>query len=178
MISVIYALSVTPLLSGVVRIAQTNLSVRHYLPQAIWAGNTFVTILLAWWTLWVFRSVKWTFSDFVLVAIEPVLLFFACSLLYPQRLDDSKVDLKSHFEKVSRMFFATFIVLVILVSVDGVILGIESMWNFNRYFQAFAISILVWAYVDRRDNSQLVASIIFSISLVGFVSIRWLSPPG
>ena len=38
MISVIYALSVTPLLSGVVRIAQTNLSVRHYLPQAIWAG--------------------------------------------------------------------------------------------------------------------------------------------
>ena len=178
MISVIYALSVTPLLSGVVRIAQTNLSVRHYLPQTIWAGTTFAMILLTWWALWGFRAVEWTFSDFLLVAFEPVLLFFACSLLYPQRLDDSNVDLKLHFEKVSRMFFAALFVLLILVSVDGVILGIESVWNVNRYFQVFAMLIFAWAYVDRRHTSQLVASSVFAIAIIVFVSFRWLSPPG
>ena len=178
MISVIYALSVTPLLSGVVRIAQTNLPVRHYLPQAIWTGTAFAMILLTWWALWGFRAVEWTFSYFLLVAFEPVLLFFACSLLYPQRLDNSKVDLKSHFENVSRMFFATLFVLLILVSVDGVILGVESVWNLNRYFQVLAMSIFAWAYVDRRDTSQLIASIVFAIAVVVFVGFRWLSPPG
>ena len=178
MISVIYALSVAPLLSGVVRIAQTNLPVRHYLPQAIWAGSTFAMILLTWWALWGFRAVEWRFSDFLLVAFEPVLLFVACSLLYPQHLDDSKIDLKSHFEKVGRMFFGTLFVLLILVSVDGVILGTESMWNINRYFQVFAMSTFVLAYVDRRDTSQLVASIAFAIGVVVFVGFRWLSPPG
>lgn len=178
MISVIYALSVTPLLSGVVRIAQTNLPVRHYLPQAIWAGTTFAMILLTWWALWGFRAVEWTFSDFLLVAFEPVLLFFACSLLYPQRLDDSNVDLKSHFEKVARKFFAALFVLLIFVSVDGVILGTEPVWNINRYFQVFAISIFAWAYVDRRDTSKLVASSVFAIAIVVFVSFSWLSPPG
>ena len=178
MISVIYALSVAPLLSGVVRIAQTNLPVRHYLPQSIWAGIVFAMLLLTWWALWGFRAVEWTFSDFLIVVFEPVLLFFACSLLYPQRLDDSKVDLKLHFDKVSRMFFATLFVLVILVSVDGVILGTESVWNTNRYFQVFAMSIFAWVYVDRRDTSQLIASIAFAFAVVMFVSFRWLSPPG
>lgn len=177
MISVIYALSITPLLSGVVRITQTDLPVRHYLPQAIWAGTTFAMILLTWWALWGFRAVEWTFSDFLLVALEPVLLFFACSLLYPQRLDDSIVDLKSHFEKVGPKFFATLFVLLILLSVDGVILGTEPAWGINRYIQIFAISIFSWAYVDRRDTSQLVASSVFAIAIVVFVSFSWSSPP-
>jgi hypothetical protein len=178
MASVIYALSVAPLLSGVVRIAQTNLPVRHYLPQAIWAGNTFVSILLAWWALWGFRAVDWTFSDFVYIALEPVLLFFACSLLYPQRLDGPQVDMKSHFEKIGRLFYATFFVLIFLLSIDGAILGIEPLLHVNRYFQAVGMAIIAWAYVDRRTTSQLIASVLYSIVLIAFVVISWFSPPG
>jgi hypothetical protein len=178
MTSVIYALSVTPLLSGVVRIAQTNLPVRYYLPQTIWAGTTFAIILLTWWALWGFRDVEWTFSDFLLVVFEPVLLFFASSLLYPQRLDDSEVDLRLHFKKISRMFFAAHFVLLILVTADGVILGIEPVWIINRYFQLFAMSICAWAYIDRRDTSQLITSSTFAIAILVFVSLRWLSAPG
>lgn len=177
MISVIYALSVAPLLSGVARISQTRLAVRHYLPQAIWAANIFVLILLTWWALWGFRDIDWTFSSFVFIGIEPVLLYFMCSLLYPQRLDGPQVDMKSHFNRIRRFLFATFIVFLVLVSVDGLVLSIEPLWNGNRYFQGFALALLAWTYFDSREKSQMVASILFAIVLAGFVSIRWLSPP-
>jgi amino acid transporter len=175
--SVIYALSVAPLLAGLVRIAQSSNPVRHYPPQAIWVGNTFLLILLMWWSLWGFRSVNWTFSDFAYIAIEPVLLFFACSLLYPQRLDGQQVDLKSHFEKIRSLFYATTFVLIFLVSFDGVVLGIEPVWNVNRYYQAVVLAIIAWAYLDRRANSQLVASILYLVAALGFVGMRWFSPP-
>lgn len=178
MTSVIYALSVAPLLSGVVRIAQSRVPVRHYAPQAIWVGNQFLLILLTWWALWGFRSIDWTFSDFVFIAIEPVLLFFACSLLYPQSVDGAQVDLKSHFESISGVFYATTFVLLIFVSVDGVVLGIEPVWSINRYFQSGVLAILAWAFVDRRDGSQLAASILYLGTAIGFISIRWFSPPG
>ena len=176
--SVIYALSLAPLLSGIVRVAQSNVPVRHYPTQAIWVGNQFLLILLMWWSLWGFRSVSWTFSDFVFIAVEPVLLFIACSLLYPQRVDGAQVDLKSHFENISGVFYSTTFVLLILVSLDGVVLGIEPAWNVNRYFQAVVLAIIAWAYVDRRANSQLIASILYFIAAIGFVAIRWFSPPG
>jgi hypothetical protein len=178
MTSVIYALSVAPLLSGIVRIAQSSYPVHYYLPQAIWTGNTFIMVLLMWWALWGFRAIDWTFADFVFIVCEPVLLLFACSLLFPQRIDGPQVDLKSHFERISRLFFATSFVLMILVSIDGVILGIESLWDSNRYFQATGMALFAWAYADRRPKSQLAIPIIYFALLLVFVGIRWLSPPG
>ena len=176
--SVIYALSVAPLLSGIVRVTQSKVPVRHYLTQAIWVGNQFLLILLMWWALWSFRSVNWTFSDFAFIAVEPVLLFFACSILYPQRVDGAQIDMKAHFEKINGVFYATIFVLIILVSLDGVFLGIEPLWNANRYFQAGVLVIIAWAFADRRETSQLVASILYTITAIFFTAIRWLTPPG
>ena len=178
MISVIYALSIAPLLSGVVRIAQTNLPVRHYLPQAIWAGNVFVVILLMWWALWGFRSLEWTFSSFVFISIEPILMLFVCSLLFPHRLEGPEVDLKVHFAKIAPLFFVTFFVLLVLVSIDGVILGTEPLWDANRYFQVAAWALVACMYFDRRDKAQLAGAVIYFLLLIVFVAMRWVSPPG
>ena len=177
MISVIYALSVAPLLSGVVRIAQSNVSVRHYLPQAIWVANTFLLILISWWALWGFRSVEWTFSDFVLISIEPVLLYFMCSLLYPQRIDEAQIDLESHFKKVCGVLYVGTFIFILLVSFDGLILGIEPAWNINRYFQGAVLAIIAWAFLDRRPVPQLSASILYLMTAIGFIGLRWFSPP-
>lgn len=107
-----------------------------------------------------------------------MLLFFACSILYPQRVDGDQVDLKAHFENISGVFYATVFVLLILVSLDGVVLGIEPLWNVNRYFQAGVLAIIAWAYADQRQTSQLVASILYAITALVFTGIRWFSPPG
>lgn len=177
MISVIYALSVAPLLSGVVRIAQSSASVRHYFPQAIWVANTFLLILISWWALWGFRSVEWTFSDFVLISIEPVLLYFVCSLLYPQRIDEAQVDLEFHFKKVCGVLYVATFVFILLASFDGVVLGIEPAWNINRYFQAAVLVIIAWAFLDRRPVPQLSASILYLMTALVFTGLRWFSPP-
>jgi len=112
-----------------------------------------------------------------LISIEPVILYFVCSLLYPQRIDEAKVDLGLHFKTICGVLYAATFVFIILVSIDGVILGIEPAWNINRYFQAAVLAIIAWAFLDRRPAPQLSASILYLMTAIGFIGLRWFSPP-
>ena len=88
--SVIYALAVAQILAGVSRIAQTSSTVRSFVPHTIWVINIFVLIFLIWWAHWEFRAVEWTFPQYAYMLIIPTLLYFTCSLLIPQHLQDGR----------------------------------------------------------------------------------------
>jgi hypothetical protein len=91
--SVIYALAVAQILSGISRLAQTPAAIRSYIAHTLWVIIFFLYIFLIWWATWEFRSVAWTFPQYGYMLIAPTLLFFACSLLIPQRIGDQEVDL-------------------------------------------------------------------------------------
>jgi Kef-type K+ transport system membrane component KefB len=94
--SVIYALAVAQILSGVARIAQSPVPVQHYLPHGIWIFNLFLFVFLIWWTTWEFRTVDWTFPQYAYLLIAPTLLFFVCSLLTPLNFEHGTVDIGAH----------------------------------------------------------------------------------
>ena len=87
--SVIYAMGVAQILSGVSRLAQTDVPIRWYLPHSLWTFTLFVWIFLVWWSAWEFRDLNWTFPLYLYMALAPTLIFFACSLLIPQTIRDS-----------------------------------------------------------------------------------------
>ena len=84
--SVIYALSIAQLLAGISRIAQSDLEQKLYLPHAGWVTILFLSTLLTWWSLWEFRDIEWTFAAYVLFVMQPVVIYFACSLIAPNSL--------------------------------------------------------------------------------------------
>ena len=94
--SVIFAMAVAQILSGVSRLAQSPATVRPYLAHTVWVFIFFAYIFLIWWATWEFRAIDWTFAQYAYMLIAPTLLFFACSLLVPQRIDGEAVDLEEH----------------------------------------------------------------------------------
>lgn len=74
--SVIYAMAVAQIMSGISRIAQSTSGTRDYLAHSIWVLNLFVYIFLIWWAGWGFRSVEWTFPQYGYMLVAPTLLFF------------------------------------------------------------------------------------------------------
>lgn len=95
--SVIYAMGVAQILSGISRLAQADARIQWFFPHTLWLVILFVYIFLVWWSAWEFRDLEWTFPAYFYMVIAPTLTYFACSVLVPQRTDGTKLISKPVF---------------------------------------------------------------------------------
>ena len=126
--SVIYAMAIAQILSGISRLAQTGAAIRWFLPHTMWIAILFIWVVLVWWSVWEFRSLDWTFPRYLYILIAPTIVFFTCSLLIPQNLDRQDVDLKAHFSHIRRLFLGSFAVASFVAVIDGTVLADEPLW--------------------------------------------------
>jgi hypothetical protein len=154
--SVIYALCMAPLLSGFVRVLQFDGQVKHFLPQILISLYLFMFVLVVWWTIWWFRDVSWHFATYLFVIFEPLLLYVACALVFPNNLDGDQFNMEAHYYKVRVPILTVVLLAVILVFVDGVVMGIESVWHSRRYVQGVSVALILWALIDARRTTQYI----------------------
>jgi hypothetical protein len=88
--SVVYALAIAQLLSGVARLSQTDATVRRFLPHTLWVVILFVCFLMFWWAGWEFRAVEWAFPKYLYIMITPIFMFYAASLIIPTLADEKR----------------------------------------------------------------------------------------
>jgi len=174
--SVIYALCVAPLLSGFVRILQFDGEVKHYLPQGFLSLYVFMAIVVLWWTMWWFRDIDWYFATYFYMVVEPVVLFIACSLIFPNRLDGDSISLESHYYKIRVPLLTAILVVSILVYADGVVMGIETLWHSRRYVQLGAVALVLWALIDKRQTAQYAMALGLIVSMVSLL-VLWFWVP-
>ena len=152
--SVIYALCMAPLLSGFVRVLQFDGQVKYFLPQILLSLYLFMSVVVVWWTIWWFRDVSWHFATYLYVIFEPVLLYVACALVFPNKLDGDQFDMETHYHKVRVPILTVVLLAIILVFADGVAMGIEPVWHSRRYVQVLTIGLVLWALLDVRRIAQ------------------------
>ena len=152
--SVIYALCMAPLLSGFVRVLQFDGEVKYFVPQILLSLYLFMFIVVVWWTMWWFRDIDWHFATYLYMILEPVLLYVACALVFPNKLDGDQFDMETHYFKVRVPILVVVLLAVSLVFVDGVAMGIESVWHSRRYTQVLTIGLIIWALIDVRRIAQ------------------------
>ncbi len=174
--SVIYAMALAQILSGVSRLAQTDATIRWYSPHTIWITILFVWIALVWWSVWEFRSIEWTFPSYLYMLIAPTLVFFTCSLLIPQGLGKHELDLESHFIRIRRPFLGSFAFATFAAVIDGSVLADEPIWFPTRIgHAALIISVLVGLCTDNKLVQNIVASIVM-IALIYITITRLWNP--
>ncbi len=136
MTSVIFALSVAQVLSGVSRLAQAAGEVRTFLAHTLWVVLLFTAIFLSCWATWEFRGVDWAFPQYAYLLLAPILLFFSCSLILPDDFGGASVDLEAHFFKVRRPLMWSWLVFTMVIIFDGPFLGTESVVHPIRFAHA------------------------------------------
>ena len=174
--SVIYAMALAQILSGVSRLAQTDAIIRWYLPHTLWIAILFVWVALVWWSVWEFRLIDWTFPSYLYMLIAPTLVFFTCSLLIPQELGKKKLDLEVHFLHIRRPFLGSFALATFVAVVDGSVLADEPFWFPTRVGHvALIVSVLVGLYTENKLVQNTVAAIVM-IALVYIMITRLWNP--
>ena len=126
----------------------------YFLPQIFLSIYLFMFVVVVWWTIWWFRDVSWHFATYFYVISEPVLLYVACALVFPNRLDGDHFDMETHYYKVRVPILTVVLLAITLVWFDGVVVGIEPVWHGRRYFQVLTMGLMLWALIDARRIAQ------------------------
>jgi hypothetical protein len=171
MISVIFALSIAQLFSGVADLLQQQIRVRFFLPHSIWVVNLFLLTFLHWWSLWTFRDLSWNFGMFIYSLIGPSLMFFACTMISPRKAISTDVDLSDYFLGIRKWFLAIIAVIMVFFSFDGPLFGTEPLLNELRAAQLSLVAIAIWGVfsANRRFHTAAAASVLFILCVAMFI---------
>jgi hypothetical protein len=174
MTSVIYALGVAQVLSGVSRLASTGGAVRPFVAHTLWVVILFTSIFLVWWATWEFREVSWTFPQYSYLLIAPILLYFACSLVMPRDSGEEDVDLEAHFHRVRRPLMWTFLVFTVVIVFDGPLLGTEPLVHPVRIWHStWFVAAAVGAVSEGRRVHIGIAAVVLTTSALLVATRFW-----
>ena len=173
MLGVILALVVAQLFLGLANLVHTRAPVRASLSHALWVANLFLFTFQHWWSMWDFRFVDWTFPLVLYSLIGPSLLFFAATLVSPREVSDSAIDLGDHFRLVRRPLMAVLLFTVVVVTLDGLLLGTEDLFNRLRLQQIAIVAGTVAVLVSDRDRVHMIGSLVVTSALAAGLFIRF-----
>ena len=125
LISIILGLGITHLLGGLGRVLQARGHVRPYGPSIAWLVLLLVIHVQTWWALFGLRAFqRWSFLAFVVVLLQPIVLYLLAALVVPAESAGAVIDLRENYYAQARSFFGlTVLLLVVSLTRDLVIAG-------------------------------------------------------
>ena len=173
--SIVLALGITRLLSGLGRVLQSRGRVHIYWVHLLWALNVFLFLVLNWWILFRWHvQQEWSFFLFLFVLLSPTIAFLLAVLLMPDPFEDG-LDLKQHFYNNQRWFFTLGALLPIIDALDTLLKG----WaHFTAQGPLYALTILLLFALNvaaariRHERFQAFFAIFFLVYLLAFIAIN------
>ena len=169
MASIILALGVAQLLTGLGR-----LPVSESRPRTYWVHYSWLVILgllhvQVWWSLWFRYNVPTLhFSQFVYILAGPATLFISAFILLPGAFPQ---DAESHFYRVRRPFFALVFLGVLWAAIGPFFheLAIPTILR-TAEFLALGLPVLGFLSSNRRLHSAI------SVAYLAFVVVSFFVP--
>ncbi len=125
LLSIILGLAITQILQGYRGLLLARGRVTFYAPTMIWTGLLLVITAQAWWSSFgLVKHANWTFLQFCAVLLQMIVLYMMCGLVLPDVPTEEAVDLRGHFYRERRPFFAAFLLmLAVSVGKDWILEG-------------------------------------------------------
>ncbi len=166
LLSIIIGLAMTQVLMGYRALLLSRARVKLYWPTLIWSGLILVLATQNWWASFGLAGERdWTFAVFAVILLQTVFLYMMAALVLPDIPPDSGQDLKAHYYREARPFFAFALAAVgasVLkdVMIDG---GLPDAPNlaFHAMFGAVAIAAML---VRRERFHEILAPLMAALS--------------
>lgn len=175
LISIILALGMTQVLTGVGEMLQARKRRRFYWVHAVWVFNLFLFLVIAWWIFYRWRHVtEWNYFLFLFLLIAPTILYLAALVLFPSasQSNDALVDYKAHFYANHRSFFILFGLWVPVDVADTLLKGTAHFVSLGlQYILSVVLLTTVFsvAAISRNERVHAVLAVYFVIH-TGWIS--------
>jgi hypothetical protein len=152
---------------------------RRYWIHATWVVSFLFLHALAWWSLWSYNRVEsWTLLTFLLVLLQPGLLYLNTSVLVGEALGSNECW-RDRFYGSRRWFFSVRVCYVTVIAfASWQVLGVELLHPARAFGTShIALSVVGIATANERAQAALAAVEFLLILARGFVvfagPVRW-----
>ena len=124
LLSIILGLAIAQLLTGAGRLLQARSRVVVYWPTLGWLGLLLMIDVQTWWSMFAMRAHHdWNFFAFLVVLVQPTILYLLATLVLPDFAGPGLVDLRENYYSQSRWFFGLFVLLLAASITKDVVLS-------------------------------------------------------
>ena len=110
LITIILGLGITQLMTGLGRLIVSRERVRLYWPTVAWGALLLVLNILTWWTMFGLRNYReWSFLTFIIVLLQPIVLYLLAALIFFNFTVESRIDLKENYYANGKWFFSLLV---------------------------------------------------------------------
>ena len=105
--SIVAGLAVARLVGGIGQLIQTWKRTPGYWVHALWMVNTLMTVIIAWWVQYRWRTIEhWTLFLVLWLLVAPINLYLASALLFPNEQEGEPIrSWREHYFNHGRGFF-------------------------------------------------------------------------
>lgn len=171
LISIILGLGITHLLGGLGHLLHVRRHARIYWPTLAWVGLLLLLHVQTWWAMFGLRALRsWSFLAFLLVLLQPVILYLLAALVLPDATSDSPSDLQANYFAQSRWFFGLAILLLVVSLVRDRVLAGSLPGRVN--LAVHGLLFLGWGtgFISRRDVYHRLLVPYTALVLVGYIA--------
>ena len=180
LLSIVLGLGITQILTALGRLIQARERVRMFWPAPAWAALLLVTHVQTWWTMFGLRDhAAWTFFTFLLVLLQPVLLYLLAALVLPdfgEAADpgEGTVDLRRHYFRQTRWFFGIGVALLAVSLLKDVVLDGTLPDLANLLAHLLFAALWGTAALTRRERYHLLLAPVSFLLFTGYVALLFL----
>ena len=172
LLSIILGLAITQILMGYRGLLLARGRVSFYGPTIVWSGLLLLIAAQAWWSSFgLARHRDWTFLQFAAVLLQMILLFMMAGLILPDIPADEPVDLKAHYYREQRPFFAAFLLMLgVSVSKDW-ILDARLPVPENLAFHGVFAGLSLLAFFIRKPRFHEIATPLGAMVMAAYIAL-------
>jgi hypothetical protein len=110
LITIILGLGIAQLMAGFGRLIVLHQRVCLYWPTVAWVALLLIFHILTWWTMFGLRNYsEWNFLAYLIVLLQPIVLYLLAALILPDFTSASRIDLKTNYYGNGRWFFSLLV---------------------------------------------------------------------
>ena len=172
--SIILALGITRLFTGIGTILESRHHAKLYWVHLLWALNLLLFMVLEWWILfrWRFQQ-DWNFFLYAFLLLSPAISFLLSVILFPSSAEN--LDFKQHFFRNRIWFFGVAALLPPLDALDTLLKGWEHFEAQGPLYVIFLSIVLVFTIsgaIIKNENYHKFFSAFFFAYIVAFIYIN------
>ncbi len=143
LISIVLGLGITQLLGAFGRWLEQRTLFEAYAPSICWAAALLIIHIQTWWSMFALRDhTGWLFIQFVVVLLQPIILYLLTTLVLPSPTAPEK-NLRANYMLQRRSFFGLLAGLLIVSVFKDIIVNsaLPDALNLSFHAALFAASI-------------------------------------
>ena len=172
LLSIILGLAITQVLQGYRSLLLSRARLKLYAPPMIWSALLVVFATQSWWASFGLAGFHgWTFAIFSVILLQAMLLYMMTALVFPDMPAGKTIDLRAHYYREARPFFAISIAMLCVSIGKDVMVSGKLPAPANLAFHLFFAIVAVIAIVTRRPRFHEIVAPLMAAFVIVYIAL-------